>query len=96
MTIIEPNKNRFKINLLMILLAAFIFFEAIFSIFAYSKSVKLNYSIREQKEELEALEVRNADMKNELYAILDFKNAEQLAEKFGLIKEKHPEYLARQ
>lgn len=96
MTIIEPNKNKFKLNLLILLVIGFIIAEAIFSIFAYNKSVSINHSLNENQKAVEEFQVLNADLKNELYSVLDLQNTDQLAAKLGLIKEKKPEYLARQ
>ncbi len=95
MTIIEPNKSRFKINLLITLVIGFILAEAVLSIFAYNRSVRMNYSLNENKKAIEELQVSNADLKNDLYSVLDLQNADQLAAKLGLIKERKPEYLAR-
>ena len=95
MTIIEPNKSKFKLNLLIILIIGFILAEAVLSIFAYNKSVRINYSLNENKKAIEELQVSKADLKNQLYSVLDLQNADILAAKLGLIKEKRPEYLAR-
>lgn len=96
MTIIEPNKNKFKLNFLLILVIGFILAEAVLSIFAYNKSVQISYSLSENKKAIEELRASNADFKNQLYSVLDLENAPELAAKFGLIKEGKPEYLARQ
>jgi hypothetical protein len=95
MTIIEPNKSKFKSNFLIILIIGLIISGAVLSIFAYNKSVSLSYNLNIQRKSVEALQVENADLKNQLYAVLDFQNAAQLADRLGLIKEKKPEYLAR-
>lgn len=96
MTIIEPNKNKFKLNFLIILVIGFILAEAVLSIFAYNRSVRISYSLNENKKSIEELRVSNADFKNQLYSVLDLENADKLAARFGLIKEGKPEYLARQ
>lgn len=96
MTIIEPNKNKFKIGIFAFIIIALIIIEAVFSIFAYNKSVHLGHGLRDRSGELEALAVENADLKNKLYEVLDFQNADKLAERLGLVKERKPEYLARQ
>ena len=96
MTIIEPNKNRFHLSLLMTLAISFVILGAILSIFAYSQSVRLHHLLDEQQVLIDDLQVQTADLKNRLYTLLDFGNVDQLAEQLGLIKERKPEYLARQ
>lgn len=94
MTIIEPNKNKFNLNFLMIFAIGLVICAALLSIFAYAKSVKIDHALSSYQKTLDQLRAESADLKNELYAILDFQNADQLAEKLGLIKERKPEYLA--
>jgi cell division protein FtsB len=94
MTIIEPNKNKFNLNFLMIFAIGLIVCAAVLSIFAYATSVKIDHAISSYQKNLDRLKAESADLKNDLYAILDFQNADQLAEKLGLIKERKPEYLA--
>lgn len=96
MTIIEPNKNKFRINLIAVFLAVLILTEAFLSIFVYNQSVRLEYLFSVRQKELEELRVANADFKNKLYGILDFQNADQMAGVLGLIKDKKPDYLAKQ
>lgn len=95
MTIIEPNKNSFKSKITTYLLVGLVLFEAALSIFSYNQSVRLNYSLKENHRKTEIVKAENADLKNQLYLALDIDNADVLAAKFGLIKERKPEYLAQ-
>lgn len=95
MTIIQPNKSSFKMNFLVIFVIGFIILEAILGIFAYSKSVRLSYLIKQEQKSIQHLEVENAEFKNHLYAALDFQNVEKIASELGLVKEKKPDYLAK-
>ncbi|MDO8466866.1 MAG: hypothetical protein Q7S83_01865 [bacterium] len=95
MTIIEPNKNSFKSKIVAYLLMGLVLFEAGLSIFAYNQSVQLNYSLKENHKKTEIVRAENADLKNQLYLALDIENADVLAGKLGLIKERKPEYLAQ-
>ncbi len=94
MTIIEPNKNKFKINTLKAFIVGLILMEAMFGIFSYNKNVKSEYWLTQTTRANEALRIKNADLKNQLYALTDFQNASDVAIKLGLIKEGRPEYLA--
>lgn len=94
MTIIEPNKNSFRSRLPLYLAAGFVMLEALLSIFAYNFNVKINHSIKESIKQIETLRADNADLKNQLYLVLDLENSDILAAKLGLVKERRPEYLA--
>ena len=96
MTIIEPNKNKFRFNAFIVFIAGLLILEAILGVIAYSRSVHFTYLLEGQKKSIEDLRVQNADLKNRLYTILDFQNVDQLAEQFGLIKERKPDFLVRQ
>lgn len=95
MTFIEPNKNKFNISILTFLTVILILTGALLSIFAYNQNVRLNHFLNSYQKEVEGLQVANANLKNQLYGILDLKNAEELARDLGLVKEKRPEYLAQ-
>lgn len=94
MTIIEPNKNSFKSKIPIILIVGLVLFEAILSVVSYNQNVQLNYALKENHKQIEVLQADGADLKNQLYLVLDFENSDQLAGKLGLVKERKPEYLA--
>ena len=68
--------------------------EAVLSIFSYNRNVGINHAIKQNIENIEVLRADNADLKNQLYLVLDIENADFLAAKLGLVKERKPEYLA--
>lgn len=94
MTIIQPNKNKFKLNFAVILAGGFILLEAMLSVFANNFSVELAYALKTERKNLEVLRAETAELKNDLYAILDIQDAEEFSSKFGLVKDKKPNYLA--
>lgn len=94
MTIIEPNKNSFRSRLPLYLAVGLVVIEAVLSIFAYNRNVGINHAIKQSIENIEILRADNADLKNQLYLVLDLENADFLAAKLGLVKERKPEYLA--
>lgn len=96
MTIIEPNKNKFRFNFTIAFIASFTAIEIVFGIFIYSQNVSVNYQLTEKNKIVENFQAQNADLKNRLYTILDFQNVDQLADQLGLIKERKPDYLVRQ
>lgn len=95
MTIIEPNKNRLakKINLLFITSLLVLLFVAVWSIFVYNQTVNLGYKLNISEREYKAQFTRNAELKNDLYKIIDAKNLHNVAKSSGLVKVVSPEYL---
>ena len=95
MTFIEPNKQSFRINLFVLFFAALFIGEAVFSIFSYSRSVSLGHLVSEQQKAVEEIRSKNAVFKNKIYSLLDFQDSDMLVSKLGLIKDRRPDYLAR-
>lgn len=93
MTILRPNKNKFQFNILFAAIVGLVLFGAIFSIFANSRSVQLTHELRQERKVIEILQSENAELKNQLYAMIDFKDYEKIGAKLGLIKDRKPEYL---
>lgn len=92
MTIIEPNKNYFLQSSLMyfagimlVLMAAGIYF--------YNLNVSLKYSVNMQEKAIRQLETANADMRNEMFRILDLRNLTAVIKDRNLIQDKNPDYL---
>lgn len=96
MTIIQPNKNRIKVNLTPLILAAAVILAILFAVFLNNQIVNLKYSLSDAEKRLERLRVANAESKNQLYVILDMQNHSELASRLGLVKENKPIYLKEQ
>lgn len=92
MTIIEPNKNKYYAGEILYL-TLFIVAGAILSIYFYNLNVNLKYRISLQEKSLQKLEVLNADLRNQLYQILDSKNLANFVQKQNLVSDKNPDYL---
>lgn len=94
MTIIEPKKNKGRYSFAWTMTIGLVLFEALLSIYSYSQNVRLTHELFSTTKAIESLRISTADFKNQLYAKLDLKNADKIADKLGLIKEKKPEYLS--
>jgi|SRR3989344_497359 len=94
MTIIEPKKNKLRIHFIATIFVGLLLLGGLLTVFAYNQSVSMSHRLGELTKEIEGLRVENADLKNDLYGILDLQNIDKLADKLGLIKEKKPEYLS--
>lgn len=94
MTIIEPNKNSFQSKVRLWLILGLVLGSVVLGIFLYSTSVQLSYNLEIKMKSIAEARAENAELKNNLYVLMDFENADELAQKLGLIKERRPEYLA--
>lgn len=93
MTIIQPNNNKIRFNLIAFLTIGVLLLEAVLAIFAYSHSVHLQYALDQQLSAARELRAENVDLENVIYDKISFSGVEALAGKLGLIREKRPEYL---
>lgn len=92
MTIIEPNKNKYYASEFLFLGALLLVF-AVLNIYFYNLNVSLKFQIGLQEKAAQKLEVVNADLRNDLYAVLDSKNLSELARNNNFVTEKNPDYL---
>jgi cell division protein FtsB len=93
MTIIQPNKNNHKINFLISILTVISVIAAVWGVFLYNQLVSLRHEVKKQETNLERAEVSNAELKNNLYSILNEKKFEPLINQQSLILDKNPEYV---
>ena len=71
-----------------------VLFEVVLSVLFYNQNVQLNHALKDNQQKIETVRSENADVKNQLYLVMDMENSDQLAAKFGLVKERKPDYLA--
>lgn len=95
MTIIEPNKNKLRaqIRASTTPLLVLIVLGAVLTIAFYNESVELRYRLSTQEKKLETLKVANAELRNQLYTIINANTVSRIANELGLILEKKPIYL---
>ncbi len=93
MTIIEPNKKYFLQASLLYFAAALLAFSII-GIYFYNLNVNLKYSMSMQEKEISRLETANADLRNQMYKILDLRNLTAVIQQRNLIQDKNPDYFA--
>lgn len=92
MTIIEPNKKYFLQSSLLYF-AAVLLVLIVAGIYFYNLNVNLKYSVSLQEKEISKLETANADLRNEMYRILDVRNLTAVIKQRNLIQDKNPDYL---
>ena len=96
MTIIQLNKNNHKKNFLVSILMMVSIVMAVGGIFIYNQLVSLRHEVKKQENNIQQAEVQNAELKNNLYSVLNEKNIESLINQQSLILEKNPNYLKTQ
>lgn len=93
MTIIQPNKNKFKIEFFISVLMLIFIASAAWGVFLYNQTVNFRHETENIGKILKQSEVENAELKNVLYSMIDLKNSESLVISESLVLEKNPEYI---
>lgn len=93
MTIIEPNKNKLRINYALCFLIIGIIAGVLLNVYFYNQMVNLRYSLSLRQAELEESQVSSAELKNQLYAVLDSNNLNELVKNMNLVLDNRPMYL---
>lgn len=91
MTIIRPNAYQ-EVKKLIAILSAILVGVLLFGVFLYLQTVNLRHDIADAHNSLEDMKVENADLKNDLYGMMDSNNLEKLAVERGLVKDKNPQW----
>lgn len=92
MTIIEPSKNHILSNSVLYFVGLLILC-VIAGIYFYNLNVNLKYEVSMNGKAIQQLESANADLRNEMYKMLDAKNLTAIIRKQNLIQDKNPDYL---
>ncbi|KKR88753.1 MAG: hypothetical protein UW50_C0001G0171 [Candidatus Wolfebacteria bacterium GW2011_GWA1_44_24] len=95
MTIIQPNKKN-KLNFLISILMLILAVVAVWSVFLYNQLVDFRHEIASYEKSASETEVKNAELKNELFQIVNPKNLESLMNDGALVLEKNPTYIKEQ
>jgi cell division protein FtsL len=92
MTVVQPNKNRGILSI-VIILGAFLFLAVYMNISIYSRTVSLKHDVVRLEKEMEDLRVQNAELKGSFYQLVDSKKLNDLADEKGLIQDKNPQWV---
>ncbi|BCX16218.1 MAG: hypothetical protein KatS3mg098_447 [Candidatus Parcubacteria bacterium] len=95
MTVIEFSRRDLKINFLALTLVLILILVSAWMILVYNKSVDLKHDILLAREKLEDYQVKNAELKNNLFQILDNLDEESILASSGLVLDKSPQYFKR-
>lgn len=89
---INRLKNK-KLNSLIIFFGVFLLAISVGNVFVYNQTVNWQLLIKNKEKELRGIRFFNAELKNQIYKILDVKNITESLKARGLVKIKNPDYL---
>ncbi len=93
MTILASAKIRFWQSPFIIGLFSLLILILFVGVSLYNENVDLKHRIASVEKSTENLRANNADLKNQLYRILDASHLSAAAVEFGLVIESYPRYL---
>lgn len=67
--------------------------SVVWGVFLYNELVDVRHDVQKQTGDLQKAEVSNAELKNNLYNVIDANNLETLAKEQSLILENNPQYI---
>ncbi len=91
MTIIQPNKYR-DIRRLILALGSILIATFTIVVFDYIETVNLRHELSNRNESLEEMKVKNAELKNQFYSLVDAANLEKLAAEKGFVLDRNPQW----
>lgn len=96
MTIIRQKKNSDVLRQWTIILSAGAACMAITGLFFYNQVVNDTHEITQRRGDVRDVEVKNAELKGELYDLTSSRQVEAFAAANGLVVENNPNYIKRQ
>lgn len=93
MTIFQPHAKQGTFSKGTVLLIALVAVTALLSIYLYNGVVDVRHGLDRAESSLRELSAANAELKNQLYGILDSRSLQDAAAELGLVKDNTPEYL---
>ncbi len=93
MTVIEFGKKDLKVNFMMSVMVVLIAISAVFGVFLYNKLIGLRHDLSQTQNLFEKNQVKNVELKNQLYQVLDGFSGESFLESRGLVSDKSPSYV---
>ncbi|OGG38738.1 hypothetical protein A3I34_02745 [Candidatus Jorgensenbacteria bacterium RIFCSPLOWO2_02_FULL_45_12] len=92
MTIINPAKNK-NITLFIIFAFAFVLLGGGVYIYEYNALANARYELDTLKQKRIDVEAKNAELKNEFYAVTDAAKLREVASEYNLMIENKPQYI---
>lgn len=92
MTIINPAKNQNLVRFFALFFAILIVGGIVY-IYEYNAVADARFEIKSLRQEIVDLEVKSAELKNDLYQVTDPTKLQKVAEDYNLVFERKPQYL---
>jgi cell division protein FtsB len=93
MTLIQPNKQNFILNLVFFALVALVAVNVIWLIVLYNKTVSLTHGATAMREDTSQLEAKSSEIKGQMFTLLDPDQMSTFAASRGMVADHSPEYL---
>jgi hypothetical protein len=93
MTIIQPNRENKKTSLFALVLIGTAVLSVVWGVFIYNQLVDIRHEVERASNSVEKAEVSNAELRNNLYNIIDSGNLESLAKGKSLALDNNPQYV---
>jgi hypothetical protein len=93
MTIIQPNRENKKTSLFALVLTGVAVLSVVWGVFIYNQLVDIRHEMEKTSNSAGKTEVTNAELKNNLYNMIDSENLESLAKEKSLTIDKDPRYV---
>lgn len=90
MTYFQPKKISIRWSLFTLITA--VIAAAVVNVYFYSYSVSIKYALADFEKKMLELNSENTELKSKLFALLDFKNPDEFAARFNLVKDSKPQY----
>jgi hypothetical protein len=92
MTIIQPTHNRFYLTLIVAILGVTAFACLTWWLMIYNSAVDSKHNIGLMGRTIQDEEVKNTELKNKVFSMLDSQKLEALLQARGFVKDKGPQY----
>ena len=93
MTIIQPHKRNNSSNFLVSILTITCVVVALWGVFLYNQLVDIRHEVTNKQNDIQEIEVTNAELKNSFYNITDTNSLKSASNAQTLILEKNPQYV---
>lgn len=93
MTVIEFGKRDLKINFFIASLVVVVILSAGWGVVLYNNLIGLRHDIQTTRQTLAQEQVRNAELKNDLYHVMDSVLEETFLAESGLVLDQDPQYV---
>ncbi len=94
MTVIQFGYRDLKINFGIATLVSMLVLSVVWSIFLYNRVTSLRHDVLSEQTALQQLQVKDAELKNRLYQMMDTALSDSFIQTSGLVVDKTPTYVS--